>query len=181
MPKAPERVTIALDEETAKLFREMRDTLGISQSELMREALKFYSKHKALFDSIDEDRVYTYVQMLSSGEHVILDIDHWILFLNFIESHPDKDSFWAMHRTVSQAHAEEFRRKEQGAEFVLERLEICNLFKLSKMSETDFTLILGYDVPKKFVKMELEHIFAKMGIKVDIKEDFSKLRLKVLP
>ena len=86
-----------------------------------------------------------------------------------------------MHRAVSQAHAEEFRRNKQGAEFVLERLEICNLFKLSKMSETDFTLILGYDVPKKFVKMELEHIFAKMGIKVDIKEDFSKLRLNILP
>ena len=142
MTKAPERVTIALDEETAKLFRDMRDSLGISQSELMREALKFYNKHKDLFDSIDEDKIYTYVQMLSSGEHVILDIDHWILFLNFIESHPDKEDFWAMHRTVSQAHAEEFRRKKQDAEFVLERLEACNLFKLSKTSETDFTLIL---------------------------------------
>jgi len=181
MPKAPERVTIALDEETSKLFRDMKEELGISQSELMREALKFYSKHKELFNSVDAERVYTYAQMLSSGEHVILDIDHWIMFLNFIETHPNKDEFWAMHRSVSQAHAEEFRRKELNAEFVLNRLEACNLFKLSKTSETDFTLILGYDVPKKFVKIELENIFSKMGINVVIKEDFSKLRMKVQP
>ncbi len=181
MAKAPERVTIALDAEAAKLFREMREDLGISQSELMREALKFYSKHKALFDSVDEEKIYAYSEMLSVGEHIILDIDHWILFLSFIESHPDKDTFWEMHQKVSQAHAEEFKHKNHKAETVLRRLELCNLFKLSRTSETDFTLLLGYDIPKKFVKTELEDIFSKMGIKVDVKEDFSKLRIKILP
>jgi Ribbon-helix-helix protein, copG family. len=181
MVKTPERVTIALDEETTNLLRDMKDDLRISQSELMREALKFYSRHKALFDSIDEEKIYTYVEMLSAGEHVILDIDHWILFLNLIESHPHKDEFWAMHRSVSQSHAEEFRRKNYEPEVVLNRLEACNLFKMSKTSETDFTLLLGYDVPKKFVKTELEDIFSKMGIRAEIKEDFSKLRVKILP
>lgn len=181
MVKAPERVTIALDEETTNLLRDMKDDLRISQSELMREALKFYNRHKALFDSIDEEKIYTYVEMLSAGEHVILDIDHWILFLNLIESHPHKDEFWAMHRSVSQSHAEEFRRKNYDPVVVLNRLEACNLFKMSKTSETDFTLLLGYDVPKKFVKTELEDIFSKMGIRAEIKEDFSKLRVKILP
>lgn len=181
MAKAPERVTIALDAEAAKLFREMREDLGISQSELMREALKFYSKHKALFDSVDEEKIYAYSEMLSVGEHIILDIDHWILFLSFIDTHPDKDKFWEMHQRVSQAHAEEFKHKNNKAETVLRRLELCNLFKLSRTSETDFTLLLGYDIPKKFVMMELKDIFSKMGIKVDIKEDFSKLRIKILP
>jgi len=180
MAKAPERVTIALDEETSRLFREMRDDLGISQSELMREALKFYNKHKSLFDSIDDETLYTYVEMLQVGEHIILDIDHWILFLNFIESHPDKESFWAMHRSVSLAHAEEFRRRNEDVEFVLKRLEACNLFKLSKSSETDFALILGYESSKNFIKKELNDIFSKMGIKIEIKEDFAKLRLKIL-
>ena len=180
MAKAPERVTIALDGETAKLFRDMREGLGISQSELMREALKFYSKHKALFDSTDEERIYAYTEMLSVGEHIILDIDHWILFLSFIDTHPEKEKFWEMHRKVSQAHAEEFKHKNHKAETVLRRLELCNLFKLSKTADADFTLLLGYDIPKKFVKTELEDIFSKMGIKVDIKEDFSKLRIRIL-
>ena len=35
-------------------------------------------------------------------------------------------------------------------------------------------------MPKKFVKTELEEIFAGMGLKVEIKEDLAKLRVKVL-
>jgi hypothetical protein len=51
---------------------------------------------------------------------------------------------------------------------------------LNKRSKTEFTLVLGSDVPKKFVKTELEVLFDGMGCQVEIKEDFSKLRVKVL-
>lgn len=112
-------VTISFDELTAGIFREMRDNLGISQSELVREALKFYNKHKQLFDSIDEEILYTYVEMLKAGEHIILDIDHWTLFLNFIESHPEKDKFWKTHRQISRSHAEEFISRNYDIEFIL--------------------------------------------------------------
>ena len=96
--KSPERITIALDEETASLFKKMKEDLGVSQSELMREALKFYGKHKTLFEFTEDKNVYTHAEMLSAGEHVILDIDHWILFLNFIDSHPEKERFWNLIR-----------------------------------------------------------------------------------
>ena len=178
--KAPERITIAMDEETFAVFKKMRDDLGISQSELMREALKFYSKHKTLFESVEDKKVYAHAEMLSAGEHVILDIDHWLLFLSFIESHPDKAKFWELHREVCQAHAEQFKHKSYRAEHILRRLETCNFFKLHKTSRSDFTLVLGSDVPKKFIKTELEEIFTGMGFQVEIKEDFAKLRVKVL-
>jgi hypothetical protein len=136
---------------------------------------------RPLFESVDVERVYIYSEMLSDGEHVILDMDHWILFLKFIESHPDEEKFWEMHKRVSQAHAEDFIHKNHDAEVVLRRLEACNLFKLSKASKTDFTLILGYDVPKKFIRTELEDIFSKMGSRAEIREDLSKIRVKILP
>lgn len=178
--KSPERITIALDEETAGLFKKMKDDLGLSQSELMRESLKFYSKHKSLFEFTEDKQVYTHAEMLSAGEHIILDIDHWILFLNFIETHPDKEKFWNLHKEVCQAHAEQFKHKLYNAESILRRLEMCNLFQLSKRSKEEFTLIFGSDLPKKFVKAELEEIFKGMGFMVEIKEDFSKLRVKVI-
>ena len=178
--KSPERITIALDEETAGLFKKMKDDLGLSQSELMRESLKFYSKHKSLFEFTEDKQVYTHAEMLSAGEHIILDIDHWILFLNFIETHPDKEKFWDLHKEVCQAHAEQFKHKLYNAESILRRLEMCNLFQLSKRSKEEFTLIFGSDLPKKFVKTELEEIFKGMGFMVEIKEDFSKLRVKVV-
>jgi len=91
--------------------------------------------------------------MLSAGEHVILDIDHWILFLQFIETHPEKEKFWNLHKEVCRAHAEQFKHKLFNAESI---------------------------APKKFVRIELEEIFAGMGFIVEIKEDFSKLRIKVV-
>jgi hypothetical protein len=178
--KSPERITIALDEETAGLSKKMKEDLGMSQSELMRESLKFFGKHKMLFDFAEDKRVYTHAEMLSAGEHVILDIDHWIMFLSFIETHPDKEKFWNMHKEVCRAHAEQFKHKLFNAESILRRLEICNLFNMSKTGKNEFTLIFGSDAPKKFVRIELEEIFAGMGFLVEIKDDFSKLRVKVI-
>ena len=180
--KGPEKfvVTISLDDETAAIFRDLKESTGVSHSELMRTALKFYSRHKALFESVDVEHVYIYSEMLSDGEHVILDMDHWILFLKFIETHPEKERFWEMHKRVSQAHADEFINKNHDVDVVLRRLEACNLFKLSKASETDFTLLLGYDVPKMFIRTEIEDIFTEMGRRVEIIEDLSKIRIKIL-
>jgi hypothetical protein len=40
-------------------------------------------------------------------------------------------------------------------------------------------LVLGYDSTRKFIKTELEEIFEGMSLKVDIKEDLAKLRVRV--
>ncbi len=179
--KPPERVTVALDEETFEVFKKMKDELRVSQSELMREALKFYSKYRTLFEPVDAEKVRTYIEMLSTGEHIIMDIDHWLLFLNFIKSHPDNEKFWESHKAICEAHAEQLKYKHNhDAEYVLKRLEACNLFKLSENSENAFTLVLGPDITRRFIKTELEEIFGGMGLKVEIKEDLAKLRVRVL-
>ncbi len=178
--KPPTRVTVALDEETVELFKKAKKELRVSQSELMRDALKFYCKYKALFEPADAEKVRTYIEMLSTGEHIIMDIDHWLLFLNFIESHPEKDRFWELHKAICQAHAEGFKYKLYHAEGILKRLEACNLFKLREDSENAFNLVLGPDITRKFIKTELEEIFGGMSFKVEIKEDLAKLRVRVL-
>jgi hypothetical protein len=55
--KPPERVTIALDEETAELFKKVKKELRVSQSELMREALKFYCEYRTLFEPVGVEKV----------------------------------------------------------------------------------------------------------------------------
>lgn len=179
--KAPERVTISMDEETSRLFKKLRDELGVSQSELMRESLKFYNQHRKIFDFIEDRKLYTHAEMLSAGEHVILDIDHWLLFLSFIETHPDAEKFWEKHKDVCKAHAEQFRYRLYNADVILKRLEACNLFKLSKSSDNEYTLILSSDLSKKFVRTEVEEILKGMGFSIELKEDFGKIRVKLLP
>jgi len=175
----PERITVALDEDTFKRFKTMQDELKISQSELIREALRFYSKYRVLIESVEDDKMYTHTEMLRVGEHIIVDIDHWILFLKFIESHPEKEQFWELNKPIYEAHAEQFKNQRYSIEDVLKRLEACNYFTLNQVSKNDYTLMLSSDELKKFVKTLLEETLAGMGFTVTIKEDLAKLRVKV--
>lgn len=177
---APWRITIAMDEETFTMFKKMQEELGISQSELMREALKFYGKHRTLFESVEDKKMYTHAEMLRVGEHVIMDIDHWLLFLKFIDSHPEKQKFWDLNKAICEAHAEQFKHQYYRVESVLRRLEACNFFTAAQAAKNEFTLILSSDVLKEFVKTLLKETLSGMGFRVEIKEDLAKLRLKVL-
>jgi hypothetical protein len=179
--KTPERITVALDEETFTIFKKMQDELKISQSELIRESLRFYNKYRVLIESVEDNKMYTHTEMLRVGEHIIVDIDHWMLFLKFIASHPEEEQFWELNKPIYGAHAEQFGQQGYSIEDVLRRLEACNYFTVSQVSENDYTLILGSDVLKKFLKTLLEETLKGMGFHVAIKEDFAKLRVKVLP
>ena len=176
----PERITVAMDEDTFKMFKKMQAELGISQSELVREALRFYGKHRTLFESIEDRKVYTHAEMLRLGEHVIMDIDHWLLFLKFVDTHPEKERFWELNKTISAAHAEQFKHQYFRVEPVLRRLEACNFFTLTPISKNEYTLVLSSDILKHFVKTMLEETLTGMGFRVQLKEDLAKLRLKVL-
>jgi hypothetical protein len=47
----------------------------VSQSETVRRALKFYNENKALEDPATKKKTYFYLNMLLTGEHIILDVD----------------------------------------------------------------------------------------------------------
>ena len=172
--KNPIRITVALDDDSYEIFSRLRERVKDSQSELIRRALRFYYDYQGL-ENFDRDKVMTYVEMLAEGEHIILDIDHWIAFLKFIETHPESEKFWELHREVARAHAEEFKGKD--ARYVLERLEACNFFRINAKNG-EWTLVLNHESTKKFVKMFLEEVFRNMGLNVEIREDLMKLRLR---
>jgi hypothetical protein len=72
----PTRITVAFDQSTAKLLEK-----------LSQEAeLRFYYENKALQDPVTRKKVRAYMDLLLGGEHIILDVDHWLLFLRFIEA-----------------------------------------------------------------------------------------------
>ncbi len=172
------RVTIALDEETLQLFEEMKEETNLSQSELVRRALRFYHEHRSIIGSLEN--LETYMDMLPSGEHIILDLDHWLLFLNLIESSPNKDKFWVDCKTVANSHAEQLSHKINTPKALLERLEACNFFKLIENSPDEFTLLLSTNKTKEWVGRLVQDFSTGMGFKIDIREDISKLRVKIL-
>jgi hypothetical protein len=172
--KNPLRITIAMDDESLRIFNELKGEFRLSQSEVVRRALRFYHALREL-ENYSKETVMTYVEMLSGGEHVILDIDHWIAFLRFIETHPEKEKFWEVHRDVARAHAEEFEGK--NIDYILKRLEACNFFRVSTRGD-EYTLVLSNEATRRFIREFLEELFRNMGMKVEIREDIMKLRIK---
>jgi hypothetical protein len=175
----PTRITVAFDQSTATLLEKISKERGLSQSEIMRRALRFYYENRAIEDAATRKKLYTYMDLLLGGEHVILDVDHWLLFLKLAESCPSSEKFWEEHRDVARSHTEQLKTKVLTAEELLTRLEACNFFRVTKDSENDFTLVLGSELPKNFVKIFLEAYFAGMGVKAEIKENLAKLRVTV--
>lgn len=177
----PTRVTVAFDKPTADLLEKMSADAEVSQSETMRRALKFYSENKALEDPVAKKKVHSYLDMLLSGEHVIVDVDHWLMFLRLIESSPQKEQFWKEHREFARTHWEQLKTKVHSTEDMLSRLEVCNFYRLIRNAPNDFTLVLVSEVSKDFIRIFLEEYFAAMGVKVEIKENLTKLRVILKP
>ena len=181
MTKNQTRITVAFDQSTANLLEKISKEAALSQSEIMRRALRFYYENRALEDAAARKKVYAYMDLLFSGEHVILDVDHWLLFLRLIESSPEQEKFWSEHREVARSHKEQLKNKVHTAEELLVRLETCNFFRMTKNSEKDFTLILGSELPKKFVRIFIEEFCSAMGVKAEIKENLAKINVTIKP
>ncbi len=175
-----QRLTISIGSDMKEMLRKYKRLTGKSHSEIVREALRSHFEHlEEMRYDFNPERARLYYEMLAGGEHVILDIDHWILFLRELNSANDS-AFWEDHRRVARSHAEQFRQRRIPPAEVLRRLEACNFFTLSRSSDRDFTLVLSSEVTKRFIKTFLEEVFAGMGIEVEVREDYSKLRLRLL-
>lgn len=175
--KSPIRVTISFDEPTYQNFESLKKDLRVSQSEVIRRAIKFYYENRCSMGSIDGEKAKEYIDMLAEGEHVILDVDHWLLFLKTIESSADQADFWDTHRGIARSHAEQLAKKITTPEALLRRLESCNFFKISQSGDKEYTLLTGPGIQRRFIREFLEETFAGMGFGAIIKEDYSKLRV----
>ena len=91
----PTRVTVAFDKTTADLLEKISTDAQLSQSEIMRRAIKFYNDNKTLEDPAVKKKISSYLDMLLNGEHIILDVYHWIMFLQLIATSPEKEKFWS--------------------------------------------------------------------------------------
>jgi hypothetical protein len=179
MAKIPTRITVAFDASTASLLEKMSSETQLSQSEIMRRALRFYGENKILTDSTMLHRVYAYLEMLGDGEHIVLDGDHWLLFLRMIDNSVEQEKFWAEHKKVARAHGEQLKNKVRSAEDLLKRLELCNFYRLTKISDKEYTLIFGSEEPKKFVRLFIEEFFAVMAVRAEIRENLTKLNISI--
>ena len=68
------RITVAFDQSTANLLEKLSREAELSQSEIMRRAVKFYNENITLTDLNVRKKLNVYMDMLMSGEPVIIDV-----------------------------------------------------------------------------------------------------------
>ena len=101
------------------------------------------------------------------------------MFLGLIATSPEREKFWSEHREVAKAHWEQLKTKVHSPEEMLARLEICNFYRLTKNAPNDYTLVLVSEASKEFIRVFLEEYFSAMGVKAEIKENLTKLRVTI--
>ncbi|HUJ85025.1 MAG TPA: hypothetical protein VLV84_05405, partial [Candidatus Acidoferrales bacterium] len=92
-----------------------------------------------------------------------------------------KEKFWSEHKEVARAHWEQLKTKVRSPEEMLTRLEVCNFYRLTKNAPNDYTLVLVSEMSKDFIRVFLEEYFSAMGVKAEIKENLTKLRVTIKP
>ncbi|PTD93619.1 hypothetical protein C9439_06095 [archaeon SCG-AAA382B04] len=70
--------------------------------------------------------------MLSSGEHIILDVDHLTLFFKYLDKLPKDSEFWKELSKVAKSYADQLKENINSPKDYLKRIEACNFFNMQE-------------------------------------------------
>lgn len=178
-----DRVTASLDEDArAALDALVRDT-GEGQSEVVRRALTFYA---ANFEAATADagaNLEEYHQMLSNGEHVLLDIDFLHCFLEHVtdaEGEPDP-AFLEEADRVSDYHAREYASRFSDLGELLDWLSFCGFLTVRRADDDIYHVVFPSEPMKWFMTRFIERSTASLPFDLRIEPGVSKVLMTELP
>ena len=120
-----------------------------------------------------------YINFLADNEHLIVDIVQWKAI--FIEIGEGSKKFWDDVWKIGDFHRKEY--SDEGIhepEPILKYMEKTNWYTLKEDSKNNFTLVLAVSESARFIKIFFEGFFSKYPRKVDIQEEFMKIRINFL-
>jgi len=174
-----DRVTVSLDEETKGTLEELTDRTGESQSQLIREAIAFYAANFDSAHASDSDHLQTYYEMLSTGEHVLLDIDLLHALLSQFTDPADRDeAALEMIDQVAQYHAQEYAERFHSLEDVLEWLSLCGFLTVRRDEKGSFHVVFPSESVRWLMIRFIRGSIADLPFEIEIEESVSKVLLR---
>jgi predicted transcriptional regulator len=171
-----DRVTVSLDEDAKSALEGLTERTDGSRSELIREAIGFYA---ANFDSArasDSDHLQTYYEMLSTGEHVLLDVDLLHAFLSQVADPATRsDEFLETIDQVAQYHAAEYAERFDSLGDVLEWLSLCGFLTVRRAEEGSYHVVFPSEELRWFMVRFIRGSVADLPFEVEIEESVSKV------
>jgi len=173
------RVCASLDNESLAIIEKYLPKYKGSKANIIRKALQCLDITEEAQQKAPLEKILIYIDYLAKMEHVIVDIAHWKAI--FSEIGDGSEKFWDNVNRIGKEHLSEFHDKGlRDIESMLEYVENKNWYKLSKDSENSFTLILTVSEAASFVKAFFEGLFKNYPKKVEVIEEFKKLRIRAV-
>jgi len=173
------RICVNFDDESLVVIENYRLKYKGSMANLLRRAIKCLEICEEAQEKASLEKITAYIDFLAKMEHMIIDIA--VGKAVFSEIGEGSEKFWNEIYKIGEEHSMEFQDKGLRTVMqVLEYIEKTNWYKLSIDSENSFTLILAVSEASKFIKTFLGGVFKKYPKKVEIKEEFKKIRIRIL-
>jgi len=174
-----DRVTVSLNEEIKDTLENLTDRAGESQSQLIREAIAFYAANFDSAHASDSDHLQTYYEMLSTGEHVLLDVDVLHALLSQAMDPEDRnDEFLGMLDRVAQYHAREYAERFDSLEDVLDWLSLCGFLTVRRAEKGRFHVVFPSESVRWLIIRFIRGSVADLPFEVEIEESVSKVLLR---
>lgn len=174
-----ERLSVSLSEDSIQLIHRFQSEYQCSKADVIRRGLHSLTVLEEMKKKASLEDIRAYLEYLPSMEHLILDIAHWKAML--CEIADGSEQFWRDIYTSGVVHKKEFDDKGiTSMKEILEYIEKKNWYRLNVDSEKRFTLILNVSASSTFVKTFLEGLFSTLDDKIEINEEFKKIRIRLL-
>jgi len=171
-----DRVTVSLDEDTKNTLEGLTDQSDESRSELIREAIAFYAANFDSANASDSDHLQTYYEMLSTGEHVLLDVDLLHALLSQVDDPEDRDDeFLDTIDQVAQYHAREYAERFDSLEDILDWLALCGFLTVRRADEGSFHVVFSSEALRWLMVRFIRGSVAELPFEVEVEESVSKV------
>ncbi|WP_336338413.1 ribbon-helix-helix protein, CopG family [Haloarcula brevis] len=174
-----DRVTVSLDEETSETLGELTDRTGESQSQLVREAIAFYAANFDSAHASDSDHLQTYYEMLSTGEHVLLDVDLLHALLRQFDDPDARDEeVLELIDQVARYHAREYADRFDSLGDVLDWLSLCGFLTVRRDDDGGFHVVFPSESVRWLMIRFIRGSIADLPFEIDVEESVSKVLLR---
>ncbi len=169
------RVTVSLDEDSKTALETLSAETNKGQSEVIRRALAFYAANFEVATGRPSHNLEQYYQMLSSGEHVLLDVDFLHAFLEHAcdRDGPDQAFVEATDR-VSDYHAREYADRFDGLGELLEWLAFCGFLAVRHQDDGVYHVVFPSEPIRWFMSRFIERSTVDLPVDVEIEPGVSK-------
>lgn len=178
-----DRLTVSIDEQTRTALDTLVDRTGNGQSEIVRRAIVFYAANFNAAKTDVSGSLEEYHKMLSTGEHVLLDIDFLHCLLN--QSLPDVDDpdpeFIADVNRVAQFHATEYVDRFDTLKELLDWLSICGFLTVRESEDDAYHVVFPSERLRWFMTRFIVESMADQPFEIEVNEGVSKVLFKQIP